>query len=219
MPTTNPIPDQPPSSPPDTGVLMDITPRPDRVMVRGAGSYLFDSNGRRYLDFIQGWAVNALGHCPPEIARALAEQASTLITPSPALHNQPAFALASHLAQASGLAQAHFANSGAEANEAAVKLARKAVRAVGRVPELEVTDGGLDANYLNQKGVPTVTLALLESIAKAVRPPRALWVPFPHGYPLGAPHDAALQTRILRAALDLAVEHPGPGPVLARWSP
>ena len=105
--------------------LMPITVRPEPAMVRGEGAWLWDDAGRRYLDFIQGWAVNALGHCPPEIADTLSAQARTLITPSPALHNQPAFALADRLARASGLAQAHFANSGAEANEAAVKLARK----------------------------------------------------------------------------------------------
>ena len=76
---------------------------------------------------------------------------------------------------------------------------------------------GLTAGAIEAAGVTTVTLALLESIAKAVRPPRALWVPYPHGFPLGAPHDPTLQTRILRAAMDLAVEEPGPGPVLARF--
>ena len=105
--------------------LMQITPRPEPVVVRGAGSYLWDEAGRRYLDFIQGWAVNCLGHCPPEIAAALAEQAQTLITPSPALHNRPQLRLAELLRALSGMAEVHFTNSGAEANEAAMKLARK----------------------------------------------------------------------------------------------
>ena len=102
--------------------LMSIVPRPDAVMVRGVGSTLWDSAGREYLDFIQGWAVNALGHAAPEVVDTLAAQAARLITPSPALHNAP---LARVLTAASGLAQAHFCNSGAEANEVAVKLARK----------------------------------------------------------------------------------------------
>ncbi|MFT5446626.1 MAG: acetylornithine/N-succinyldiaminopimelate aminotransferase [Gammaproteobacteria bacterium] len=105
--------------------LLPITARPDAIMVRGEGSWLFDDADRRYLDLIQGWAVNALGHCPAEITSALHKQGTTLITPSPALHNAPQLALAQRLTVLSGLAQVHFANSGGEANEAAVKLARK----------------------------------------------------------------------------------------------
>ena len=105
--------------------LMRVAVRPQRIMVRGSGSYLWDHTGARYLDFVQGWAVNALGHSPPEIARALAEQAQTLVNASPAFHNAPQLRFARELVRAAGLSQVHFANSGAEANEAAVKLARK----------------------------------------------------------------------------------------------
>ncbi|MET0795061.1 MAG: acetylornithine transaminase [Polyangiaceae bacterium] len=105
--------------------LMPVAVRPSRIMVRGAGSYLWDHTGARYLDFLQGWAVNALGHCPPEIAEALCAQAQTLLNASPAFHNAPQLRLASVLTRAAGLEQVHFANSGAEANEAALKLARK----------------------------------------------------------------------------------------------
>jgi acetylornithine/N-succinyldiaminopimelate aminotransferase len=105
--------------------LMRITERPAQVMVRGVGSYLWDHTGTRYLDFIQGWAVNALGHAAPEIAAALYEQAQTLVTASPAFHNAPQLELARELTRAAGLATVHFASSGAEANEAALKLARK----------------------------------------------------------------------------------------------
>jgi acetylornithine/N-succinyldiaminopimelate aminotransferase len=105
--------------------IMPTNHRPDLVMVRGAGSFLFDREGRRYLDFVQGWAVNALGHCPEEIAAALSAQCRTLLTPSPAYHNDAAGALAERLAQAAGLDYVFLASSGAEANECAVKLARK----------------------------------------------------------------------------------------------
>ena len=105
--------------------LMAITDRPAAVMERGAGSYLWDESGTRYLDFIQGWAVNSLGHAPDEICQALMLQSRQLITPSPALHNRPQLELAELLTQGSAFAQVHFTNSGAEANEAAVKLARK----------------------------------------------------------------------------------------------
>ena len=105
--------------------LMDITARPQTVFVRGEGSYLWDDGGRRYLDFIQGWAVNCLGHSPPALARALADQAKNLITPSPAYYNDRALVLARALVDKSCFDQVFFANSGAEANEGAIKLARK----------------------------------------------------------------------------------------------
>jgi acetylornithine/N-succinyldiaminopimelate aminotransferase len=105
--------------------LMDITARPDLVFLRGDGSWLWDDRGRRYLDFVQGWAVNTLGHAPPCIRDALARQAGLLLTSSPAFHNAPAIALADLLCQHSVFDQVFFANSGAEANEGAIKLARK----------------------------------------------------------------------------------------------
>ncbi|OED42798.1 acetylornithine transaminase [Chromatiales bacterium (ex Bugula neritina AB1)] len=108
-----------------SNALMAITARPPITMVRGQGSWLWDENGKRYLDFIQGWAVNSLGHCPLQISNALCTQSKTLITPSPALHNAPQLGLASKLANSSGLQQVHFSNSGSEANEVAIKLARK----------------------------------------------------------------------------------------------
>jgi acetylornithine/N-succinyldiaminopimelate aminotransferase len=105
--------------------LMDITARPRTVFVRGEGSYLWDDTGRRYLDFMQGWAVNCLGHSPPAVAEALAAQAKRLLTPSPAFYNEPSLKLANALVEKSCFDQVFFANSGAEANEGAIKLARK----------------------------------------------------------------------------------------------
>ena len=108
-----------------TDALMFITKRPDLVFERGEGSWLFDHQGKAYLDFIQGWAVNCLGHCPPEIADALATQGKQLINPSPAFYNGPMVELASLLTSNSVFDRVFFANSGAEANEGAIKLARK----------------------------------------------------------------------------------------------
>jgi len=105
--------------------LMDITARPRTVFVRGEGAYLWDDGGKRYLDFIQGWAVNCLGHSPPALAEVLADQAKTLITPSPAYYNDKSLLLAKALVDKSCFDQVFFANSGAEANEGAIKLARK----------------------------------------------------------------------------------------------
>ena len=105
--------------------LMEITARPPAVFVKGEGSYLWDITGKRYLDFIQGWAVNCLGHSPPAVADALAAQAKLLLTPSPAYYNAVSLKLAKALVDHSCFDQVFFANSGAEANEGAIKLARK----------------------------------------------------------------------------------------------
>jgi acetylornithine/N-succinyldiaminopimelate aminotransferase len=105
--------------------LMRVAERPPQVFVSGSGSWLVDQTGRRYLDFVQGWAVNCLGHCPPELTQALGDQAQLLINCSPAFFNEPAARLAQLLAAHSCFDQVFFCNSGAEANEGAIKLARK----------------------------------------------------------------------------------------------
>lgn len=105
--------------------LMTITQRPPVVMVYGSGSWLTDHAGKRYLDFIQGWAVNCLGHSPRVVAEALSNQAGRLISPSPAFYNDQALRLANQLVAHSCFNRVFFANSGAEANEGAIKLARK----------------------------------------------------------------------------------------------
>jgi acetylornithine/N-succinyldiaminopimelate aminotransferase len=105
--------------------LMDITARPATVFVRGEGSFLWDDTGKRYLDFMQGWAVNCLGHSPPVVVEALAAQAKLLLTPSPAFYNAPSLKLAKALVDHSCFDQVFFTNSGAEANEGAIKLARR----------------------------------------------------------------------------------------------
>jgi acetylornithine/N-succinyldiaminopimelate aminotransferase len=108
-----------------THALMDITARPPTVFVRGEGSWLWDHTGKRYLDFVQGWAVNCLGHSPPAVVDAVSRQIRQLITPSPAYYNDIAIELAAKLTKLSGLDQVFFTNCGAEANEGAIKLARK----------------------------------------------------------------------------------------------
>lgn len=105
--------------------VMKVAERPDNVMVSGEGSWLTDDQGNRYLDFLQGWAVNCLGHSHPKIVEAISQQAGKLMNPSPAFYNEPMIALSQLLVQHSGFDQVFFANSGAEANEGAIKLARK----------------------------------------------------------------------------------------------
>ena len=109
----------------DTHSVMFITPRPEVTMVEGDGSWLTDNNGKRYLDFLQGWAVNCLGHSNPGMIEALNLQAKKLINPSPAFYNEPMIGLSNLLTENSCFNKVFFANSGAEANEGAIKLARK----------------------------------------------------------------------------------------------
>ena len=129
--------------------LMDITARPQAIFVRGEGSFLWDNTGKRYLDFVQGWAVNCLGHSPTVIANALAAQAKLLLTPSPAFYNEPSLKLAKALVDHSCFDQVFFANSGAEANEGAIKLARKygALRRNGAF-EIITFEGGFHGRTL-----------------------------------------------------------------------
>jgi len=109
----------------DANALMHITNRPEIVFERGEGSWLYDNKGKAYLDFVQGWAVNCLGHCPAEIVEAVQQQAHKLINPSPAFYNGPMIELADLLTRHSAFDRVFFANTGAEANEGAIKLARK----------------------------------------------------------------------------------------------
>ncbi|MFZ6749535.1 acetylornithine transaminase [Undibacterium sp. Ren11W] len=109
----------------NVNALMYITPRPELVFTEGSGMWMSDHNGKRYLDFLQGWAVNCLGHSPQCIQDALITQSKKLINPSPAFYNAPAIELASMLTANSCFDRVFFTNSGAEANEGAIKLARK----------------------------------------------------------------------------------------------
>jgi predicted acetylornithine/succinylornithine family transaminase len=106
-------------------VYMQCTRRQPVVLVRGQGTRVWDEEGREYLDFTAGWAVNSLGHCHPAIVKALQEQAGQLIQTSNQFYTVPQLQLAQLLVRLSGLDRAFFCNSGAEANEGAVKLARK----------------------------------------------------------------------------------------------
>ena len=109
----------------DTHSIMYITKRPELIFTEGHGSWLMDHQGKKYLDFLQGWAVNCLGHSNPGMIEALEKQARKVINPSPAFYNEPMIRLADLLTANSCFHKVFFANSGAEANEGAIKLARK----------------------------------------------------------------------------------------------
>lgn len=129
--------------------LMDITPRPPVVFAEGQGSWLTDTAGKRYLDLVQGWAVTCLGHSPAPVLDALAGQAARLINCSPAYHNEQSVRLAQALTRASGLDQVFFANSGAEANEGAIKLARRwGEKHRGGAYEIITTENGFHGRTL-----------------------------------------------------------------------
>jgi acetylornithine/N-succinyldiaminopimelate aminotransferase len=95
------------------------------ALLRGSGCNLWDQEGRQYLDFVAGIAVCNLGHCPPELARVLYEQAQQLVHVSNLYYTEPQAKLAANLTSVCFAEKVFFGNSGAEANEAAIKLARK----------------------------------------------------------------------------------------------
>ncbi|MDP2832948.1 MAG: aspartate aminotransferase family protein [Pseudomonadota bacterium] len=104
--------------------LMQTYARQPVAFVRGEGVWLFDENGDKYLDALAGVAVNALGHAHPRLVQALCEQAGRLIHTSNLYQIREQERLAERLCALSGLERAFFCNSGAEANEAAIKIAR-----------------------------------------------------------------------------------------------
>jgi acetylornithine aminotransferase len=106
-------------------VMMKNVGRYPLVPVRGKGCRVWDADGKEYLDFLAGVAVNNLGHCHPNVVKALQDQAATLIHCSNYYHNTSQIELAEILCRHSFANRVFFCNSGAEANEAAIKLARK----------------------------------------------------------------------------------------------
>ena len=109
----------------DEKYIMKTYGRLPVVLVKGEGMYVEDINGKKYLDFLAGIAVNNVGHCNPEVVETIKKQAETLMHTSNIYYIVPQVKLAKKLVELSGLDKAFFSNSGAEANEAAIKLARK----------------------------------------------------------------------------------------------
>ena len=109
----------------ESRVYMQTVRRQPVTIVRGQGTKVWDENGKEYLDFTAGWAVNNLGHCHPVVVEAIQEQARTLMQTSNAYYTVPQLRLAEALVENSCMDRVFFSNSGAEANEGAVKLARK----------------------------------------------------------------------------------------------
>lgn len=106
-------------------VYMQLVRRLPVTLVRGLGSEVWDDEGRRYLDFVAGWAVNNTGHCHPDVVAAVQKQAGELMMTSNQFYTIPQIELAEMVTRLAGLERVFIANSGAEANEGAVKLARR----------------------------------------------------------------------------------------------
>ncbi len=109
----------------DKEALLFVSNKPEVVMEKGKGMYMWDAEGKKYLDFVGGWAVNSLGHSPAVITEALTKQVSTLVNCSPSFYNSQMLKFARLLTQTSCYEKVFFTSSGAEANESAIKLARK----------------------------------------------------------------------------------------------
>lgn len=167
--------------------IMKVADRPPLVMVEGQGSWLWDRDGKKYLDFVQGWAVNCLGHSSAVILDALNDQARRLINCSPAYYNEPMAKLSTLLAERTGLDEVFLCNSGAEANEGAIKLARKwGVRHRGGAFEIITMERGFHGRTLatmaasgkpgwdtlfqpKVPGFPKVPLGDLDAVKQAVK--------------------------------------------------
>lgn len=122
-------------------VWMGGATRPDLCLVSGSGAWIQDAEGRDYLDFVGGWAVAALGHAPQAVADAITAQAYTLLHCSPGFWNPSAVELAEQLASLTGFDRVFLGCTGAEANECAIKLARKRGSAKGAWKVVTTVDG------------------------------------------------------------------------------
>jgi len=129
--------------------FMNTVERVPVTLVRGQGARVWDEDGREYLDFVGGWAVNSLGHCHPVVTGAVTEQAHTLTQASNQFYTVPQIRLAELLVENSCLDKVFFCNSGAEANEGATKLARRyGQRYLGGAYEIITTTGSFHGRTL-----------------------------------------------------------------------
>src|SRR5579864_4187920 len=141
------------------------------TFVRGKGTRVWDSDGKSYLDLVAGIAVNVLGHCHPAIVQAVQEQATQLVHVSNLYYNTRQIELAEQLGLLSNGMRSFFSNSGAEANEGAIKLARK----FGRVHK----NGAYEVISM-ENSFHGRTLATTAATGQAYY--QATWVPIPDGF-------------------------------------
>lgn len=176
--------------------LITVTTRPQTVFVDGQGSWLTDEDGKRHLDLVQGWAVNSLGHSPAVVARALALQSRRLLNASPAFHNRPMLDLAERLVALGCFDRVWLGSTGAEVNEAAVKLARRwGQRERGGAHEVISFDGAFHGR----------TLAMMSSSGKPGW--SSLFAPMPTGFAKARYNDiASVERAITPASVAVMIE-------------
>ena len=148
------------------------------VLVRGKGCRVWDADGREYLDLLGGIATCALGHCHPEVVAAVKAQLDTLWHVSNVFYSEPSIELAAQLAALSGLPRAFFCNSGAEANEALIKLARKVMKDRGTPERFEIL---CFENSFHGRTLATVTATGQPKYQKGFEPLPAGFLHVPYG--------------------------------------
>jgi acetylornithine/N-succinyldiaminopimelate aminotransferase len=148
------------------------------VLVRGKGARVWDADGREYLDLLGGIATCALGHCHPEVVAAVKAQVDTLWHVSNVFYSEPQIELAAQLTALSGLPRAFFCNSGAEANEALLKLARKVMKDRGTPERYEIITFD---NSFHGRTLATVTATGQPKYHKGFEPLPAGFIHVPYG--------------------------------------
>ncbi|MCI0468435.1 MAG: acetylornithine transaminase, partial [Nitrospirae bacterium] len=157
--------------------LMHTYSRMPIVIRKGRGIKVWDINGKEYLDFVGGIAVNVLGHCHPRVVVAIQKQAQRLLHVSNLYHIEPQTMLAKRLCSLSFADKAFFCNSGAEANEAAIKLARKYAKDHYNNDRCEIITA---LNSFHGRTIATITATGQEKFQKGFEPllPGFKYVPF-----------------------------------------
>ncbi|NTU76668.1 MAG: aminotransferase class III-fold pyridoxal phosphate-dependent enzyme, partial [Alphaproteobacteria bacterium] len=151
----------------DQDFVMTTYARLPVTFVRGQGARLWDAEGKEYLDFLSGLAVTSLGHCPSRVVKAIQEQAATLLHTSNLYCTAPQAALAKKLVEISGFDRVFFCNSGAEANEAAIKIARKHGKKAGKEGKFTIVTA---AQSFHGRTMATVTATGQEKYQKSFTP-------------------------------------------------
>ncbi len=175
--------------------IIDFVKRPEAIMQKGDGMYLYDTEGKAYLDMCAGWGSDILGHSPPLLQEVLAKQSRKLLNSGPLYYSEEQLAFAAELCRASGMGRAFFVNSGADANENALKLARKyGAKERGGACQLISLQGGFHGR----------TLSMMAATAKESW--QKLFLPLPEGFVHVKPNLAAIEKAITKKTCAVMIE-------------
>jgi acetylornithine/N-succinyldiaminopimelate aminotransferase len=191
----------------DAAHVMKTYGRQPVTFVRGQGARLWDAEGREYLDFLAGIAVCSVGHCHPRLVQAIADQAATLMHVSNLFLTEPQARLARRLIELSDFERVFFCNSGAEANEAAIKIARKRAKAAGGKTKVNIVTA---LNSFHGRTLATITATGQPKYQKGFEPlPGGFsYVPFNDVDALRAAVNADTAAILLEPILGEAGVHP-----------